>query len=185
MIKKGLIIFSIGLLVVLTITGCGGEKPKTTETPVKLTEKPISKPTKEEPFPKTEPMGDEIIDISALTTDELNQMGFLKDIHFDFDKYNIKPDEARILDENARWLKMHPTVEIIIEGHCDERGTNEYNIALGDRRARAAYNYIVALGIDLSRMRIVSYGEEMPIDPGHNEIAWEKNRRAHFLIVAK
>lgn len=185
---KGLISLGIGVLVTLLLFGCGGKKAKTIETPppVPTVEKQTPKETiKRKPAAVIKPIKGKEVDISTLSMDELNEMGFLKDIHFDFDKYNIKPEEARILEENARWLKAHPTVKIIIEGHCDERGTNEYNLALGEKRARAAYNYLVALGIDPSRMKIISYGEEMPIDPGHNEIAWAKNRRAHFLIVAK
>lgn len=125
------------------------------------------------------------VEKGELTVDEYNRMGVLKDIHFDFDKYNIKPMEAQILEENARWLLANPTVNILIEGHCDERGTNGYNLALGERRARSATAYLTALGVSPERIKTISYGEEMPIDPGHNEIAWAKNRRAHFLVISR
>jgi len=105
----------------------------------------------------------------------------LQDVYFDFDKSNIKSSQAAILDDDANWIKAHPDKFIILEGHCDERGTVAYNLALGERRANAVRDYLVSLGIDRSRLKTVSYGEERPVDPGHNEAAWAKNRRVHFL----
>ena len=105
-----------------------------------------------------------------------------ENIHFDFDKYNLLSLAQQILQRKADWLWNNPNVSVIIEGHCDERGTNEYNLALGDRRAESAKAYLVDLGIARSRLTTVSYGEERPVDPGHNETAWAKNRRAHFTI---
>ena len=113
------------------------------------------------------------------------ESSLLKDIHFDFDKYDIRPQDAEILKENAALLKKYPKVKIQIEGHCDERGTNEYNMALGERRANSTKNYLISLGIPAERMTTISYGEERPVDPGHNEEAWAKNRRAHFVILSK
>lgn len=113
------------------------------------------------------------------------ESSLLKDIHFDFDKYDIRPQDAEILKENAALLKKYPKVKIQIEGHCDERGTNEYNMALGERRANSTKNYLISLGIAAERMTTISYGEERPVDPGHHEEAWAKNRRAHFIITAK
>src|SRR3989442_1208294 len=106
----------------------------------------------------------------------------LADIHFDFDKYTIRPKDADLLDQNARWLKAHEKDLLLIEGHCDERGTNEYNLALGERRAKAAMNYLVAQGVAARRITIISYGEERPQCTDHNEACWAKNRRAHFLV---
>ncbi len=108
-----------------------------------------------------------------------------EDIHFDFDKSFIRPDAEEILQRKAAWLKEHPNAKILIEGHCDERGTDAYNLALGERRALSAKKYLESLGIDPSRISIISYGEERPIDPRHNEEAWAKNRRAHFVIVSE
>jgi len=116
---------------------------------------------------------------------EVFETKMLKRIHFDFDKYNIRPDDAEILKQNAAVLKRFLTVKIQIEGHCDERGTNEYNLALGERRASSAKKYLVSLSIDERRISTVSYGEEKPLDPGHNEEAWAKNRRADFVILSK
>jgi peptidoglycan-associated lipoprotein len=109
----------------------------------------------------------------------------LKDINFDFDKYDIRPGDARILDENARWMKANPRYLILIEGHCDERGTNEYNLALGERRAKATMNYLVGQGVQAARVTMISYGEERPICNEKNEACWAKNRRAHFLVKAQ
>lgn len=106
----------------------------------------------------------------------------LKDIFFDFDKSFIRADAKKGLDENARWLKGNPKATITIEGHCDERGTREYNLGLGERRAKAALDYLVATGIDAKRIKTISYGKERPFAPGHNESAWKLNRRAHFAL---
>jgi len=113
------------------------------------------------------------------------ESSLLKDIYFDFDRYDVRPEDAPILKENAVLLKKYPNVKIQIEGHCDERGTIEYNLALGERRANSTKNYLVTLGISPERISIISYGEEKPFDPGHGEEAWAKNRRAHTIITAK
>jgi peptidoglycan-associated lipoprotein len=105
----------------------------------------------------------------------------LEDIHFAFDKYDLRPGDARILAENARWLKANPTYLLLIEGHADERGTNAYNIALADRRARTAMDYLVAQGVRTDRITTISYGEERPACIERTEACWARNRRAHFL----
>jgi peptidoglycan-associated lipoprotein len=109
----------------------------------------------------------------------------LKDIHFDFDKYDIRPGDAKILDANAAWLKSNPNNLVLIEGHCDERGTNEYNLALGERRAKSTMNYLVGQGVQANRITIISYGEERPLCTEHNEGCWAQNRRSHFLVKAR
>jgi len=106
----------------------------------------------------------------------------VKDIFFDFDKYDIRPNDAKTLDANAAWLKSNGNMLVLIEGHCDERGTNEYNLALGERRAKAAMNYLVSQGVQASRITIISYGEERPVCSDKNEGCWARNRRAHFLV---
>ena len=105
-----------------------------------------------------------------------------EDVRFDFDKSNLRSEAQEILKSKAGWLRDNPDVNVTIEGHCDERGTNAYNLALGDRRANSAKSYLIDLGISGSRLTAISYGEERPLDPGHNEEAWAKNRRAHFAI---
>jgi peptidoglycan-associated lipoprotein len=109
----------------------------------------------------------------------------LTDVHFDFDKYEIRPADARILDANAAWLKSRPDHLVLIEGHCDERGTNEYNLALGERRARATMNYLVGQGIQARRSTLISYGEERPACTTHDEACWALNRRAHLLVKGR
>jgi peptidoglycan-associated lipoprotein len=106
----------------------------------------------------------------------------LKPIYFDFDKYDIRPADAKVLDANAQWLKSNDSQLVLIEGHCDERGTNEYNLALGERRAKSTMNYLVSQGVQASRITIISYGEERPVCTQHNEECWSKNRRAQFLV---
>jgi len=116
-----------------------------------------------------EPMATMPADVSELGT-----------VYFDFDKYDLRPDARDTLAANAEWLKSNSGIQIQIEGHCDERGTVEYNLALGERRANAVKSYLVSLGVDDARLFTISYGEEMPADPGHNQEAWAKNRRAQF-----
>ena len=106
----------------------------------------------------------------------------LQDVFFDFDKYDIRPGDAKTLDSNANWLKSNPNHLVLIEGHCDERGTNEYNLALGERRAKSTMNYLVSQGVQANRITIISYGEERPQCTEHNEACWAKNRRSHFLV---
>ena len=108
----------------------------------------------------------------------------LKDVFFDFDKYDIRPNDAKTLDTNATWLKSNNNL-VLIEGHCDERGTNEYNLALGERRAKATMNYLVAQGVQANRITIISYGKERPTCTEHSEACWAQNRRAHFLVKAR
>jgi peptidoglycan-associated lipoprotein len=108
----------------------------------------------------------------------------LKDVFFDFDKYDIRPNDAKMLDTNAAWLKSNNNL-VLIEGHCDERGTNEYNLALGERRAKATMNYLVAQGVQANRITIISYGKERPTCTEHSEACWAQNRRAHFLVKAR
>jgi peptidoglycan-associated lipoprotein len=109
----------------------------------------------------------------------------LNDIHFDFDKYNIKPDDAKILDANAAWLKSNPGNLVLIEGHCDDRGTAEYTLALGERRAKSAMNYLIAQGVQANRITIISYGKERPLCTEQTENCWARNRRDHFLTKAQ
>lgn len=106
-----------------------------------------------------------------------------QDIYFDYDRYDITPEAAGVLDTKAAYLKANPGLRVLIEGHTDERGSNEYNLALGERRAQSAKKYLANAGVAGGRLDTVSYGEERPADPGHDEAAWAKNRRDHFVIV--
>ncbi|NDC38195.1 MAG: peptidoglycan-associated lipoprotein Pal [Proteobacteria bacterium] len=111
--------------------------------------------------------------------------GPLRDINFAFDKYDLTAASKETLGKNAEWLKANPGTAVQVEGHCDERGTSEYNMALGAKRANAGAEYLKTLGIGGNRVSTVSYGENVPLDPAHNEAAWAKNRRAHFKVSGK
>lgn len=116
---------------------------------------------------------------------EVFESSMLKDIHFAFDQYALSPKAMEILAGNAEVFRKFPGAKFQIEGHCDERGTGEYNLALGERRAMSAKKYLMSLGVQLDRLSTISYGEEMPVDPRHNETAWTENRRAHFVILSR
>jgi peptidoglycan-associated lipoprotein len=115
-----------------------------------------------------------------VSSETLGKGYILDPVHFEFDKYDIRTADRPILAAHAEWLKKHPDVKVMIEGHCDERGTVEYNLALGDKRATTVRRYLIDLGTDPNRLSWVSYGKERPVDPGHSEDAWFKNRRAEF-----
>ena len=124
-------------------------------------------------------------DILSMTLEEINAQSPLADIQFGYDSAELTGAARSTLDQHVQWLRRNPTVTILVEGHCDERGTVEYNLALGERRAMAAYNFMVSSGLPAERIKTISYGKEFPVDPGHNEAAWARNRRAHFVITSK
>jgi len=140
------------------------------------------------PAPMREPIPPEPLpadSVAGRSLDDLNRDSPLRPIFFELDSADVNDASRTILQANAGVLKKYPTWIITIEGHCDERGTAEYNLALGERRAASARTYLVSLGIDANRVRTVSYGSEFPFDPAHQESAWSRNRRAHFVITAK
>jgi len=111
---------------------------------------------------------------------------FLTDyVQFDFDRFDIKDSEKPALERAKQWMMDNPKAKVLVEGHCDERGTTEYNLALGERRSQAVKQYLILLGVDGARLSTISYGEEKPLDPGHNEEAWSKNRRAQFVVTSR
>jgi len=109
----------------------------------------------------------------------------VKDIYFDYDKYDLRPDQTATVQADAQWLAQHPNVRFTIEGHCDERGSTEYNIALGDNRAQAVRNALTQAGVPADRIRIISFGKEKPFCTESNEQCWQQNRRAHFVYGQK
>lgn len=117
--------------------------------------------------------------------EELNKAGYLQDAFFDTDKSELRADTRDVLAKDAAWLKQNASIKLTIEGHCDERNTQEYNLALGWRRANAVKDYLVSLGVGADRIGTISYGEERPFALGHDESAWVQNRRAHFVITAR
>jgi peptidoglycan-associated lipoprotein len=136
-------------------------------------------PAEEVPPPPPPPVVQE--DSEAIDKEDLEPL-VLRDIFFDFDKYSIKGEFKTVLEANADLLLERDDAILVIEGHCDERGTSEYNLALGEKRARAVMDFYIAFGISASRLSMISYGEERPFEYGHDEAAWAKNRRAHMLI---
>jgi len=139
----------------------------------------VSEPTVVPPEPVREDA------IASATLDDINRNSPLKPLFFEYDSSEISSEGRTVLDENAATLKKYPSWTVTIEGHCDERGTAEYNLALGDRRAVAARTHLIALGVSADRLKTVSYGKEFPFDAGHGEVSFEKNRRAHFVVTAK
>jgi peptidoglycan-associated lipoprotein len=146
-------------------------------------------PTPPTPVPEPQPIPPEPTitgdDLSTKDIDYINQNSPFQPVFFLYDQFDIDGPGQQSLNGNAEILRKFQSWVITIEGHADERGTAEYNLALGERRALAARNYLVSLGIPADRLRTVSYGKEFPFDPGHTESAWSKNRRAHFVVTSK
>jgi peptidoglycan-associated lipoprotein len=140
-------------------------------------------PVREPSVVPPEPVRDDAI--SSASLDDLNKNSPLKPVYFELDSSDLTAANQKTLDEDAALLKRYTSWTVTVEGHCDERGTAEYNLALGERRAIAARAYLISLGIAADRLRTVSYGKEFPFDPGHDESAFAKNRRAHFVITTK
>jgi peptidoglycan-associated lipoprotein len=164
------------LILAFLFVGCAKEEPPppTAEAPPRPAAPPPPPPA---PAPAPAPGPS----ISQQAFQEFQN----QDINFDFDKYDLRTDARGTLDKKASFLNQNSSVRSQIEGHCDERGTNEYNLALGERRANAAKQYLTTAGISAARLSTISYGEERPLDPGHNEAAWARNRRAHFVITGQ
>lgn len=176
-------LFIVMLIVCLTIVFFDSCKSKPKVVPPKEEPK-IEKVV--EPQPKIEkPQLTEEELFLRRTLDEVNKMGYLKKIHFDFNKYDIRDDQKPMLEQNASWLLEHGTVRISIEGHCDERGTVEYNMALGEKRATAAKKYLVDLGVSSDKIQVVSYGKSKPLVKGIDEDTHARNRRDEFIITQK
>ena len=179
------------LFMALSLGACKSSGPKMSAPPPEPTPVPAPEPTGEvteevvsEPETGTI-VSHEVTEELPQDLAELNARGYLQDAFFDTDRYDLTPSARDILTANAAWLQRQPTISILIEGHCDERNTREYNLALGERRASAVRDYLVFLGIAPQRIQIISYGEERPFALGSDESAWMLNRRAHFVIVAR
>jgi len=183
--KKLLII----LLVVFAV-GCSKKYTKSPEETAKVPEEPIKEETieiKEEvveevEIPKDEMVREEDMAIQEMSAEEKAQDIF-QDVLFEYDKYDIRAEARPVLDSVASFLNDEKDLNIAIEGHCDERGTNEYNLALGEKRAKATKNYLVSLGTSPERITVVTYGEEKQLCTDRNETCWQQNRRAHFIVL--
>jgi len=182
--KRLLILALVGLFLI-TAAGCA----KKTAAPMPDMNEGASAPVTEMPSHDITGIEEPSISGSAVTDDGtmgsssmLNAPQELQRIFFNFDQYTLTPEARDILAENAAYMKAHPNEQVVIEGHCDERGSDEYNLALGEKRAAAARDYLVSLGVPASSMTIISYGEELPLDPASTEEAWAKNRRDEFKV---
>lgn len=151
--------------------------PAPTPTPTVVRLEPTPAPT-----PAPPRVAEETLPTSV---DEINRRGYLKDAFFEFDKYAIEPSQRDALAGDATWLRAHPGIRATIEGHCDERGTAGYNMALGERRAAGAREYLASLGVEATHLKTISYGKERPFSTGHDEVSWAQNRRAHFVVTAR
>ncbi len=181
MAMKRFLIGVLSLMVVVAFfNSCKKEGVVTAPTKEEKVEKVEETPTQVERPQLTE---EELV--QRQTLEELNKMGYLKRIHFDFDKYSIREDMKPILEQNAQWLLKHSTIVVTLDGHCDERGTEEYNMALGEKRAESAKKYLTDLGVPAERMKTVSYGKIKPLVKGVDEESYFMNRRDEFTIIKK
>jgi len=178
------------IFLALSVAACKSSGPKMDAPPPQPTPAPapdtseVSEEVVHQPVTETivsEEVTEEIPDDLA----QLNAQGYLADAFFDTDRFDLTPAARDALAKNAAWLQKHPTISILVEGHCDERNTREYNLALGERRASTVRDYLVFLGIAQQRIQIISYGEERPFSLGSGESSWSLNRRSHFVIVAR
>ena len=168
--------------VLALAAGCKKKPPTTTPEatpPPSVEVAPPTSPTTPPPPPSREG--------GVLSEDlqTLNSKGYLKDAFFDFDKADLREDARTALAADAQWLKQYGSIRVLVEGHCDERGTEEYNLSLGQKRASAVKDYLVSLGVEGSRVNTVSYGKARPFCSDHDENCWQQNRRGHFVITGK
>jgi peptidoglycan-associated lipoprotein len=182
------VLCSLVLILALVVFSGACKKAAPVTTPDEAAEQaetppPPDPPTREvdEDFPSDqEGFGTE--DQEPTDIHELNRMGVLRTVYFAFDSFDLTPSTQSALRQNADWLMEHRDLAVVVQGHCDERGTIEYNLALGGKRANTVRDYLENLGVDRSRIRVVTYGEERPASTGHGESSWSQNRRAEFLL---
>jgi peptidoglycan-associated lipoprotein len=185
-------VVAVAMVALMMVSACSKKKPPVARP---VTPPPSSsssggskipgppEPVREPVAVPSEPIGSDTL--SSTDIDTLNKNSPFQPVFFAYDQDDIDNEGQQALNNNAELMKKYPTWIVTIEGHADERGTAEYNLALGERRALAARNYLVSLGIPADRLRTVSYGKEFPFEPGHDEGSWSKNRRAHFVVTSK
>jgi peptidoglycan-associated lipoprotein len=185
-------VVAVAMVALMMVGGCGKKKPpvaKPTSPPPPASSTGGGRPPgPPEPVREAVPVPAEPIasdTLSSTDIDTLNKNSPFQPVFFAYDEDVIDAAGQQALNHNAELMKKYPTWIVTIEGHADERGTAEYNLALGERRALASRNYLVSLGIPADRLRTVSYGKEFPFEPGHDEGSWSKNRRAHFVVTSK
>jgi len=179
--KSALILLA---LAAVSVAACGKKPAPAPPPPPPVAPEPPPPAPPPAPTPPPPPV-DEYARLKAMSVEDIEKTGLLAEIHFDFDKSEIREQDRAVLSKNADALKRFDFLRVTVEGHCDERGTVEYNLALGERRARAAYDYLVSLGVPADRLKTVSYGKEVPVCQVSSEECWQRNRRAHFTITGK
>jgi peptidoglycan-associated lipoprotein len=178
------------IFLALYVGACKSGGPKMEAPPPQPTRVPtpnaaaVSEQVVHEPITETI-VSEEVTEELPEDLAQLNAQGYLEDAFFDTDRFDLTPAAREAIAKDAAWLQKHPTISILVEGHCDERNTREYNLALGERRASTVRDYLVFLGIAPQRIQIISYGEERPFAIGTGESVWKLNRRSHFVIVAR
>jgi len=189
--REGLVIMKKILIIILLvfIAGCAKKYTKAPEAPAAAPQETVREEVIQ---PKEEVIEEPVIPeqetvaerpVTAVTSIEEKAKQALRDILFDYDQYAIRPDARPVLDNIASFLNNNKNLNVVIEGHCDENGTDDYNLALGEKRAKATRDYLVSLGISSTRMITITYGEEKPLCTQHDESCWQINRRAHFGVV--
>jgi len=181
---KKLLIYSLAIVLIFSFAVACKKKPKEVPPPPPQTQEQPPVERVEAPVVQEPQLTEEEL-LLQKSLDQINREKPLGTIYFDYDRAVVRDDARATLEGNASWMKKFRTVKVLVEGHCDERGTEEYNLALGEKRAKAAQDYILSLGIGSDRIKIISYGKIQPINPGHDEGAWQMNRRAQFLIIEK
>ncbi len=181
--RLNILCLSVIALAVLLAAGCAKKPAPPAMTPTQAAQPSVTteQPTQEAAGVEGQGMSETSVKEGAAATAEA--MAGLQRVHFDFDQFTLTPEARDTLAQNAAYIKAHPGTKVVIEGYCDERGSDEYNLALGQRRADAAKKYLVSLGVSADRLSTISYGEEKPLDPGHNEEAYAKNRRDEFKVL--
>ncbi|MGB8959414.1 MAG: peptidoglycan-associated lipoprotein Pal [Candidatus Aminicenantales bacterium] len=181
---KKLIIYSLAIILVFSFAVACKKKPKEVPPPPPQTQEQPPVERVEEPKVQEPQLSEEEMFLQK-SLDQINREKPLGTVYFDYNTAAIRDEARATLDSDAAWLKKFRTAKILVEGHCDERGTEEYNLALGEKRAKAAQDYLLSAGITPDRIKIISYGKSQPINPGHDESAWQMNRRAQFVIIEK
>jgi peptidoglycan-associated lipoprotein len=182
---KKTVLVVLALAAATAFTACAKKAPPAAPPPPPVV--PEAPPPAPPPPPKPEvaPVVDEYARLKAMSAEDIEKSGLLKEVYFDYDKADIREPDRATLAQDADALKRFDFLRITVEGHCDERGTVEYNLALGERRAKAAHDYLVSLGVPADRLKTVSYGKEVPVCTQSSEDCWQRNRRAHFTVTGK
>jgi peptidoglycan-associated lipoprotein len=179
-------------ILVLVFTGCPKKKPEPPPKPIAMDSTPMPEPAPVREVEQPKDVATDMVETDPLDSEDLREVnmeaerqGFSANVYFEFDQSDLRDEARQKLAANARFLTAHPEFVLTIEGHCDERGTNEYNLALGERRANTAKDYLASLGVAANRLHTISYGEERPVCTESTEACWQRNRRDHMVITGR